>query len=368
MPKNSTTALPKPGSAGLGADTVSIRAVHAAAAALRRGQPVVLQGHETLLVAAAETLDEAVLGQLGPCALLLMPSVRAEAVLHGDFDVSQAVAALAAPQWDVTALRGLADPTTAQMAVNLRAETVPPDAGAAIALAKLARLLPAMLAASVPQPLPGVLTVDAGDVLTHPDRSAGALQRVAEANVPLEAAPDCRLVAFREGESGLEHLAILVGRPEDRAAPLIRVHSECFTGDVLGSLRCDCGPQLRGAIDRMAAEGAGAVLYLAQEGRGIGLANKLRAYALQDQGLDTLDANRALGFNADERRFLVAAVMLERLGLRRVRLLTNNPDKLAALTACGIEIDARESLLFAGNGVNDRYLATKLRRFGHLPE
>ncbi len=167
-------------------------------------------------------------------------------------------------------------------------------------------------------------------------------------------------------ESGAEQYAILVGRPEEAAAPLIRVHSECFTGDLLGSLRCDCGDQLRGAIRRMAAEGAGALLYMAQEGRGIGLANKLRAYALQDRGLDTLDANRALGFAADERDFLTAAAMLHQLGLRRVRVLTNNPEKLAALAAHGIEVVGRESLLFATNGVNDRYLQTKTHRFGHL--
>ena len=146
----------------------------------------------------------------------------------------------------------------------------------------------------------------------------------------------------------------------------MRVHSECFTGDLLGSLRCDCGPQLRGAIRRMAEEGAGVLLYLAQEGRGIGLVNKLRAYALQDRGLDTLDANRALGWGADERNFLVAATMLEELGIRRVRLLTNNPDKLAALAACGVEVAGREPHVVAPNGVNDAYLATKARRFGHL--
>ncbi len=185
--------------------------------------------------------------------------------------------------------------------------------------------------------------------------------------MPLEDVADARLVAFRSPASGLEHYAVLVGRPEDAAAPLVRVHSECFTGDLLGSLRCDCGAQLRGAIGRMAAEGAGALLYLAQEGRGIGLPNKLRAYALQDRGLDTLDANRALGFAADERDFLTAAAMLRQLGLRRVRLLTNNPDKLAALAAHGIDVVGRVSLLIAANGVNDRYLQTKATRFGHLP-
>jgi GTP cyclohydrolase II len=144
------------------------------------------------------------------------------------------------------------------------------------------------------------------------------------------------------------------------------VHSECFTGDLLGSLRCDCGPQLRGAIARMGQDGAGVLLYLAQEGRGIGLVNKLRAYTLQDQGLDTLDANRALGYGADERGFLVAATMLRQLGIPRIRLLTNNPDKVAGLAACGIEVAGREPHRFAANGINDHYLETKAARFGHL--
>ena len=141
----------------------------------------------------------------------------------------------------------------------------------------------------------------------------------------------------------------------------MRLHSECFTGDLLGSLRCDCGPQLHGAIRRMAQEGAGVLLYLAQEGRGIGLANKLRAYALQDRGLDTLDANRALGFEPDERSFAVAATMLRQLGVTRLRLLTNNPDKLAALGERGIDVVGREEHAVAPNGINDHYLATKLR-------
>ena len=149
----------------------------------------------------------------------------------------------------------------------------------------------------------------------------------------------------------------------------MRLHSECFTGDVLGSLRCDCGPQLRGGDATYGrADGAGALSSIsAQEGRGIGLLNKLRAYTLQDRGLDTLDANRALGFAADEREFLTAASMLRLLGLTRIRLLTNNPEKLAVLAAHGIEIAGRASLLFAANGVNDRYLETKATRLGHLP-
>jgi GTP cyclohydrolase II len=190
----------------------------------------------------------------------------------------------------------------------------------------------------------------------------------AEASVPLAGARDARIVAFRPADGGTEHLAIVIGHPNPDAnpAPLVRLHSECFTGDLLGSLRCDCGEQLRGAVARMGAEGGGVLLYLAQEGRGIGLVNKLRAYALQDAGLDTLDANRALGWGADERSFLVAATMLEELGLRRIRLLTNNPDKMSALAACGIEVVGRVSHAFAANGINDQYLATKAARFGHI--
>ena len=207
--------------------------------------------------------------------------------------------------------------------------------------------------------------------LAHQVEASLGLRRVAEVPVPLEDAPDARIVAFRAPDAGIEHMAILVGRPEEAAragiVPLVRIHSECFTGDLLGSLRCDCGPQLRGAIKRMAEDPNGGVLvYLAQEGRGIGLVNKLRAYALQDQGLDTLDANRALGYGADERNFWVAAEMLRALGIPRVRLLTNNPDKVAGLAACGIEIEGREQRQFEANGVDDGYLETKARRFGHL--
>ncbi len=269
-------------------------------------------------------------------------------------------------------LRGLADPTAEQILPGEpAAAAVPAEAAAALALTKLARLLPCVLAAPLrPDALAraatlALLSVPAADVLAYPAGMASRLNRVAEAEVPMEDAPDARVVAFRGPDAGIEHLAILVGRPEDATMPLVRIHSECFTGDLLGSLRCDCGPQLRGAIRRMAHDGSGVLLYLAQEGRGIGLVNKLRAYQLQDRGLDTLDANRALGWGSDERSFLVAATMLEALGLTSVRLLTNNPDKVAALAACGLIVQ-REPHSFAPNGINDRYLATKAARFGHL--
>ncbi|WP_135465613.1 GTP cyclohydrolase II [Crenalkalicoccus roseus] len=363
------------------AAALALRAVHRAASELRRGTPVLLRSQDHFLViAAAETVGARGLAELAAAAeaapCLLLAPVRAAALGVPRPAGEEAVALRLPPALlDPTALRGLADPTAEALLPpeGMRAErqAPPPLAGAALALAKLGRLLPAVIAApATGLPPPGrldLLAVEAPAVLGYPTTAALSLRRVAEAAVPLEDAPDARIVAFRAGDGGIEHLAILVGRPEASARPpLARVHSECFTGDLLGSLRCDCGPQLRGAIRRMAEDGAGVLLYLAQEGRGIGLVNKLRAYTLQDSGLDTLDANRALGWGADERNFLVAAAMLDQLGIARVRLLTNNPDKLAALAACGIEVAGREALAFAPNGVNDRYLETKAQRFGHL--
>ena len=253
-----------------------------------------------------------------------------------------------------------------------KAATVPELALPALSLAKLGRLLPAVLAARVrPEVLDdvarlGLIAVPADDVAGYPVAAAAELKQVAAAPVPLERAEDSRVIVFRTEGSAIEHLAIVVGHPETAEAPLVRIHSECFTGDLLGSLRCDCGAQLRGAIARISDEGAGVLLYLSQEGRNIGLVNKLRAYTLQDRGLDTLDANRVLGWGADERNFLIAATMLQAIGVHRIRLLTNNPDKIAALAACGIEMVGREAHQFAPNGVNDHYLATKAERFGHL--
>jgi GTP cyclohydrolase II len=301
--------------------------------------------------------------------------VRAAAVLHRPLEQGTPAVALRLTT-DLLApgpLRGLADPTVDELLPTLpEAAPVPDLAPAALVLAKLARLLPAVLAAPIEASAEveamrlGLLSIPAADLAAYPVAAAAGLRQVASARVPLENAPDSRVIAFRTEGAGIEHLAIVIGQPETADAPLVRIHSECFTGDLLGSLRCDCGPQLRGAIARMAGEGAGALLYLAQEGRNIGLVNKLRAYTLQDRGLDTLDANRALGWGADERNFLIAATMLEALGISRIRLLTNNPDKLAAMTACGVDVIGRESHAIAPNGENDHYLATKAERFGHL--
>jgi GTP cyclohydrolase II len=188
---------------------------------------------------------------------------------------------------------------------------------------------------------------------------------VSSARVPLRGAEASRVIAFRPEDGGVEHLAIIIGDPDPDQPVLIRLHSECFTGDLLGSLKCDCGQQLQGAIEAIGKAGSGILLYLAQEGRGIGLINKLRAYHLQDDGFDTVEANERLGFDADERMFLPAAEMLRSLGFDRVRLMTNNPDKVASLARFGIEVVERVPHEFPSNAHNELYLATKARRSGH---
>jgi GTP cyclohydrolase II len=245
-------------------------------------------------------------------------------------------------------------------------------AAAAVTLAKLARLLPAALVVDLPHDFdpgqgdPPTLGLQARDILDYQIAAARSLRKVSEARVPLSGAEDTRIIAFRPSDGGTEHLAIIVGTPDPDQPTLARLHSECFTGDLLGSLRCDCGDQLRGAIEAIARQGSGVLLYLAQEGRGIGLVNKLRAYQLQDQGFDTLDANGQLGFDDDERIYLPAAEILRLLGLSKVRLLTNNPLKVEALARHGIQVVERVPHVYEPNPHNLRYLETKARKGGHL--
>jgi GTP cyclohydrolase II len=210
-----------------------------------------------------------------------------------------------------------------------------------------------------------LLGLAAHDVQAYAERALSRLEAIARAHVPLEGAKQCEVIAFRAGDGGPEQLAIVIGAP-DRARPvLVRLHSACFTGDLLGSLRCDCGGQLRAALRLMTGAEGGVLLYLAQEGRGIGLLNKLRAYSLQEQGFDTLEANERLGFAADERLFETAAAMLDSLGIARVRLMTNNPAKIEKLKALGIEVVERVPLVMPANVHNRRYLEVKAKS-GHL--
>ena len=241
---------------------------------------------------------------------------------------------------------------------------------AGVKLAKISRILPSVIAASVPAvhvgKFPHIIMVTANDVLDYDTESASKLQRVASAKVPLDGAENSRITAFRPADGGVENLAIIIGDPNSEDSTLVRIHSECFTGDLLGSLKCDCGDQLRGAIDHIAEEGNGVLLYLAQEGRGIGLINKLRAYSLQDQGFDTVEANQRLGFEDDERLFLAAAEMLKQLGVSNVRLLSNNPQKVSQLEEHGITVVERVPHTFPSNQHNELYLATKAKKSGHI--
>ncbi len=177
---------------------------------------------------------------------------------------------------------------------------------------------------------------------------------------------DFTLHGFEDLQSGKEHVALTMGELDPQSPVLMRIHSECLTGDALFSLRCDCGPQLQAAMQRIAEEGAGVLLYLRQEGRGIGLLNKIRAYALQDQGHDTVEANLALGFEADQRDYSFVGEMLEKVGVKKARLMTNNPRKVKALEACGVEVVERVPHCAGQNSHNSHYLSTKAGKLGHL--
>ena len=211
-----------------------------------------------------------------------------------------------------------------------------------------------------------MITVEARDIDQYSHEAASFVNIAARARVPLAVSEDAEIVMFRAEIGGEEHFAVLIGDGANSDTPLVRLHSQCITGDILGSLKCDCGDQLQAAMQLMADSGGGILVYLAQEGRDIGLLNKMRAYALQDNGLDTVDANHALGFDTDERVFLPAARILDALGIARLRLITNNPDKISQLEQCGIKVEERVPLTLASNPHNKDYLATKKNRTGHM--
>jgi GTP cyclohydrolase II len=366
-------------------DDAALRSVDRALAALRRGEMVTIQGRDgrSGLAMALEAANADTLAHLGreagvPPRLVV---TRRRAMVLGLVDVrdDEATGAMVLDppgNLSIEVARALGDPEHQPAG---RPDAAASDGGelegAAVMLARLARLLPSALVAPVRGLRGGIagwaarrdlLIVQAGDIADYRIHAVRTLRRVAEAKVPLDGAEDARIVAFRPADGGPEHLAIVIGAPDASAGVLTRLHSECFTGDLLASLRCDCGDQLRGAIRDIASRGAGVLLYLAQEGRGIGLVNKLRAYRLQDRGFDTIDANEMLGFEADERVYLPAAEMLHQLGFQRVRLMTNNPDKLRQLARCGVEVIERVPHVFPSNGHNAGYLRTKAERSGHM--
>ncbi len=365
------------------------KAVDRAAGELRRGRPVVTAdgSGQGLVLLGAEHADARHLADLRTltgsipelavtarrAAVLGLPAPQSNVVILSQPDglAPELVTRLADPLFE--AEQGDDLPELAQRAAR------PFDAwSAAVALTKVARLLPAALTGTIQYDgdlenwakRHDLMFVDAGDVFRQRLDEARTLTEVGAARIPLAAAQEkgvgAKVHAFRPADGALEHLAIVIGDPQPGAPVLSRVHSECFTGDLLGSLRCDCGDQLKGAISEISAAGGGILLYLAQEGRGIGLVNKLRAYELQDRGFDTIDANEQLGFDPDERVYLPAAQMLRLLGFDAVRLLTNNPEKVSALERCGITVAERVPHAFPSNEHNESYLRTKASRAGHL--
>jgi GTP cyclohydrolase II len=337
-----------------------------------------------VLALAVETVTPEDLASLqalaGSPPALVVTGRRAQVLgIGGESANSRAMRVAPAAGLNMATALALADPeyhaVEALAAVAPVAIPAGSAAGAALELARVARLLPAVVIAGLRLGRAGLagwaarhdcLTVLATEVADYRAHASRSLRQVADAFVPLIGAENTRIVAFRPSDGGPEHLAIIIGQPDPEQPVLARLHSECYTGDLLGSLRCDCGDQLRGAIGEIARAGAGVLLYLAQEGRGIGLVNKLRAYRLQDGGLDTVDANEVLGFDADERVYLPAAEMLRQLGFSAVRLLTNNPDKLRQLARCGIQVVERVAHVFPSNNHNAFYLQTKAERSGHM--
>jgi GTP cyclohydrolase II len=344
--------------------------------AFRRGDPVTITaaGADRTLALAVETAADATLSEMRATAkspsLLLLTHARAR-TLKIRLYTPDVVAVVPDSPLCADDLRAIADPTV-DLASPLKGpfeavrEKLPESFAASVRLAKLAGLLPATIVRRTARADDAHVAIAASDILGYEENVLRTLRVVTRARVPLEGAEQTELVAFRAGDGGPEHYAIVIGAPPTDEPVLTRLHSECFTGDLLASLKCDCGAQLRGAVETISKTGGGVLLYLAQEGRGIGLINKLRAYRLQDQGFDTMEANERLGFEADERLYGVAARMLGLLGYKSVRLLTNNPDKVAALDAAGIKVVKRVPHAFPDNDHNRAYLRTKAEKGGHL--
>lgn len=341
-----------------------------ALAEFRTGRPVIIAGNnETLLCLPVEGLDKDRLAAFHEAVApmtprLVLTSTRARSL---GLDASEPVAIELSDKVDTRTVLALVAENKPDF------EFLPEPAGAvaaaAIDLVKLAQVLPAVLVADIDPAISGafdprIVTVDAKAVARFRKESTQSLRIAGEAHIPLSSGVRNRFVVFRDA-LGDDLVAVIVGTPDLSKPVPVRIHSACLTGDVFGSRRCDCGDQLQLALARLQEAGGGIILYLAQEGRGLGLANKMRTYELQDAGLDTVDANTTLGFDDDERDYGIAVRMLQMLGITRVVLLTNNPDKLDGLAKGGIEIAGRMPLETPVNADNRRYLTAKAARAGH---
>ncbi len=344
---------------------------------LRMGVPILLSsGTSVWMAAAVETLSVDRLQRLREYSSNLQLAIterRAKTLSARVYD--RDLARVAVPDAaDMGWLRSVADPVDDLQCplkgpfVSIRGGDNEPHR-LVLMICKQARLLPAAVLLQI--------TADAADQLPYLHRlslealgpclrKSSPLALVSAANVPLDVAKHSKVHVFRPGDGGTEHYAIEIGSPLRSEPVLSRLHSACFTGDIIGSLKCDCGPQLRAAMCQIAENGGGVLLYMNQEGRGIGLANKMRAYALQSQGFDTVEANHRLGFEDDERDFLLGAEILKSLGFNAVRLMTNNPKKVERMNAAGVTVVERVPLNVGHNPLNKDYLATKAKKSGHL--
>lgn len=345
------------------------RGVARAIDALRRGWPVVIDSALTVLAIESADQNRLAAFEADAQANLLISASRAATLKLTNqraaaFDAGPVMIART-PWLDLPAAMALADPAT-DLSHPFQGPFAALDvahwdaAQAALELARHAGLLPAFFIHDHPAQGADQVTSSAIRLWDAPERLAIA----ARARLPVAACEHTEIVAFRSPEQAGEHVALIIGHPNG-TPPLVRLHSECLTGDIFGSLKCDCGPQLDAALALMAEAGWGVLLYLRQEGRGIGLINKLRAYELQDQGFDTVDANLRLGFPVEARDFGIAARMLTLIGQPRIRLLTNNPQKVARLEAAGIMVVERVPHQLPPNPHNVDYLATKRDRTGH---
>ena len=344
----------------------------------RLALPIVIRNGDSGAVAiSAETVREDRLAALvsmdGPTVLALTER-RSSTLKARAYDGDIARVAVP-PDADANWVRAVADPAS-DLRVPLKGPFATERGGdpslhrMAVELARRARLLPAAVLNEIPDPVGfgtrNNLTVVDIAAAEGPNESKSGPIMVASASLPIRVHSETRIFVYRLDSGSEEHCAIEIGRPDRKAPVLVRLHSACFTGDVLDSLKCDCGTQLALALDHMSHAGGGILLYMNQEGRGIGLGNKVRAYSLQDQGFDTLEANHRLGFEGDERDFGIAADILKHLGFASAQLMTNNPEKVRMLEAAGIEISGRIPLKSEPTEFNEAYLAVKSEKFGHL--
>ena len=348
-----------------------------ARADLRMGAPVVIVGTSASLIYSAEVIDQSrfeALREHFNDLRLVITARRAETLKIACYDGDFAQISISTDR-DLRWVKSIADPSRDLSAgplgpFQVLRKTAIGQENTALALSKSAELLPAAILTEIQHPLE-FANNNALSLLHSADidklvRSRPHFSDMIAARLPTQNSDQGRLHVFRPPTADQEHYAMEIGRPDHTKPVLVRLHSACFTGDVLGSLKCDCGPQLHSALSHMGAEGQGILLYLNQEGRGIGLTNKMRAYALQDKGFDTVEANHRLGFEDDERDFRIGAALLRGMGIEQIRLMTNNPKKIKMMEKQGIKVVERVPLRVGEGAENSAYLATKAAKSGHL--